>query len=194
MYLFLDAEYGGLEKENYSLLTIYLMMTDDSFNVIGDLSLFLKPDNGIYQVCASAMNVNKIDLVKHDTIAIPYKEGATKLYNWLKTMTDDGKTKTIVVGHGIHGDIEWIVEHLITLGSWEKFTSYRKLDTSVVCQFLKACNLFPIDVSGSLTSLAKYFNVEVDENKTHSADYDVKLTFKVFIALRKLLMGMENCK
>jgi hypothetical protein len=39
---------GGLEREKYSLLSVYLMATDDKFNVIGDLYLYLKPDDGIY--------------------------------------------------------------------------------------------------------------------------------------------------
>ena len=37
--------------------------------------------------------------------------------------------------------------------------------------------MFPEDVSGSLVSW-KYFKISVDENDTHSADYDTKLTFQ----------------
>lgn len=185
MYLFLDNEMGGLERDKYSLLTVYLLATDDKFNVIGDLYLYLKPDDGIYKVCAEAMNVNKIDLVLHDTKAITNKEGATKLYNWLKGLTDDGKTKLTPVGHGVYGDVEWIIWHLISRGSWEKFTSYRKLDTQAVCQFLKACGKFPESVSGSLTSIAKYFGIDVDENACHDAKYDTELTYKVFLKLRE---------
>ena len=47
MYLFLDNEMGGLEKEQYSLLTSYLLATDDNFNVIAELDLRLKPNDGI---------------------------------------------------------------------------------------------------------------------------------------------------
>lgn len=178
---------SGLEREKYSLLTSYLMMTDDRFNVIGDLYLYLRPDDGVYKVCAEAMAINKIDLVLHNQRSITYKEGGTKLYNWLKTLTDGGKVKATVVGHGIHGDVDWITYHLMNRNSWETFTSYRKLDTSSNCQFLKSCGLFPEDVSGSLTSLAKHFNVVVDENQTHDAKYDTQLTFQVFLELRKLL-------
>ncbi len=183
---------GGLEKEKYSLLTVYLMMTDEKFNFIGDLYLFLRPDDGIYRVCAEAMNVNKIDLVLHNTKAIPYKEGATRLYEWLKSMTNGGQIKAIVVGHGVYGDVEWIFEHLISRNSWENFCSYRKLDTSVVCQFLKSCGMFPESVSGSLVSLAKHFNVKFDENSAHDAKYDTELTFSVFMELRKFLMEFKQ--
>ena len=194
MYIFLDNEMGGLERDKYSLLTVYLMATDDKFNFIGDLYLYLKPDDGIYKVCGEAMNVNRIDLKVHDTRAIPYKEGGTKLYKWLSSLTENGKVKATVVGHGIHGDVDWIAYHLMSRATWETFTSYRKLDTSSTCQFLKACGMFPEDVSGSLTSLAKYFNVPIDENQAHDAKYDTELTFQVFMALRKILLPTIETK
>ncbi len=189
-YLFLDAEFGGLEKEKYSLLSVFLKMTDNSFNSVSELYLYLKPDDGIYKVCGEAMNVNRIDLKVHDTRALTYKEGGTKLYEWLRSMTNNGSIKAIVVGHGVYGDVEWILQYLISHGSWEKFCSYRKLDTSVVCQFLKSCGMFPEEVSGSLISLAKYFNIEFDENDCHDAKYDTELTFKVFMALRNVLLNL----
>lgn len=195
MYLFLDNEMGGLEKDKHSLLTVYLMMTDDNYNVISDLYLFLKPEDGVYKVCAEAMAINKIDLVAHDKKAITYKQGGTTLFNWLKQLTDNGKVKATVVGHGIYGDVDWIIYHLISRGSWEVFTSYRKLDTSAVAQFLKSVGLFPESVSGSLVSLAKYYNVDVDENAAHDAKYDTELTYKVFLAMRKEMLHISApCK
>lgn len=180
---------GGLEKDQYSLLTVYLVMTDDNFNILGDLYLYLKPNDGIYKVCARAMEVNKINLVEHDKKAITYKEGATALYNFLSKHTDGGKIKATVVGHGIYGDVEWILHHLISRNSFENFTSYRKLDTSSTCQFLKSVGLFPEDVSGSLVSLAKHFKVTVDESLAHDAKYDTLLTLGVFMAMRKMFIG-----
>ncbi len=164
-------------------------MTDDNFNVIGDLYLYLKPDDEIYKVCARAMEINKINLVLHDTKAISYKEGATTLYTWLSRMTNGGKVKATVVGHGIYGDVEWILHHLMSRNSFENFTSYRKLDTSSTCQFLKSVGMFPEDVSGSLVSLAKHFKVEVDESAAHDAKYDTELTFRVFLAMRRMFVG-----
>ena len=181
---------GGLERDKYSLLTVYLLATDDQFNEIGSLYLHLKPEDGIYRVCGDAMNVNRIDLKVHDRLAITYKEGGTKLYNWLKDLTDNGKNKFTVVGHGVYGDVEWIIYpgNLMSRGSWETFTSYRKLDTQAVCQFLKACRLFPETVSGSLISLAQHFGVQVDESACHDAKYDATLTYQVFLKLRELLV------
>jgi len=192
MYLFLDNEMGGLDKEKYSLLTVYLKMTDDNFNLIGSLYLYLKPEDGIYKVCADAMAINKIDLVEHDKKATTYKLGGTALYNWLKELTDNGKVKATVVGHGIYGDVDWITYHLIGRNSWENFTSYRKLDTSAVAQFLRSVGMIPESVSGSLVSLAKHYNVGVDETSAHDAKYDTELTFRVFLAMRKQLLNVSQ--
>jgi DNA polymerase III alpha subunit (gram-positive type) len=189
MYIFLDNEMGGLEREKCSLLTCYFLATDDNFNVIDNLYLFLRPDDGIYRICGEAMRVNKINLAEHDTKAITYKEGGTKLYKWLYALTDGGKTKAVVVGHGVYGDVEWIIQHLMSRNTWQNFTSYRKLDTQAVCQFLKTCNRFPESISGSLTSIAQYFGIDVDENAAHSAEYDSKLTFQVFLKLREKFLN-----
>lgn len=190
MYIFLDNETGGIGKE-YSLLTTYLIILNDKFEKIDDLYLYLKPDDGVYRVCGPAMAINKIDLSKHDLKALTYKEGGTKLYNWLKGITDDGKIKLVVCGHGIYADVEMIIHYLMSRGSWEKFTSYRKLDTQAVVQFLKACNKFTEDVSGSLESLAIHFGVTVDSDSLHDAKYDTELTVEVFKKLKGNLDGYQ---
>lgn len=192
MYIFLDNEMGGLDKEKYSLLSSYLMIVNDDFQFVDDLYLYLKPDDEIYKVCGEAMNINHIDLKVHDTKAITYKEGATKLYKWLHKATDGGKIKLTPAGHGVYGDIEWLTHYTISRGSWEVFVSYRKLDTQAVVQFLKSCGVFP-EIDGSLESLARHFGIAVNESSLHDAKYDTELTFQVFMKLRKqFLFGQRD--
>lgn len=185
-YIFLDCEMGSVDLE-YSLLSVHIMATDGNFQKIDRLNLLVKPDDGKFVVNGEAMGVNRIDLYSHSLNALPYKESGTILFNWLKSLSDNGADKLIPVGHGAYGDIKFITKYLISRGSWEKFVSYRLLDTSSTCQFLKSCGMFPETVSGGLTSLAEYFNIPVNENNTHTAAYDVELTYQVFMALRKLL-------
>lgn len=193
MFLFIDNEMGGLESDKYSLLTSCLLASADGVSTLEDLYLMLKPDDGIYKVCASAMAINKIDLVEHDRLAIPYKQAGTLLYDWLRILTQDGKEKMTIVGHGVYLDVDWINRHLISKGAWDKFTSYRKIDTQAICQFLKICGYFPEDVSGSLLSLGKHYGIITDEDdkKAHNAKYDAELTMKVFTALRMALPRKE---
>ena len=190
-YIFLDCEMGSVDLE-YSLLSSYFLVVDGNFQKIDELELFVKPDDGKFIVTGEAMGVNRIDLYAHSLKAKTYKEAGTILYKWLDKLTENGKVKFVPVGHGVTGDIKFITKYLISRGSWEKFMSYRVLDTSSVCQFLKSCNMFPEDVSGSLESLAKYFQINQqpgDDVNFHDAKFDTEITFKVFMALRKLLMS-----
>lgn len=82
-YLALDCETGGLEGT--SLLSLYCGVYDESFNLLNELELFLRPKDHIYYVTAEGLGINKIDLVEHEKKAIPYAEGGTLLYNFLRT-------------------------------------------------------------------------------------------------------------
>jgi len=194
-FISLDTELGGIGPE-YSLLTAYFVVLDDQLNFVDDLYLYLKPDNGIYQVCGPSMDINKIDLVEHDKKSITYKDGGTILYNFLKKHSDGGKIKLIPVGHGIYMDVVKIYSTIISRGSWESFVSYRKIDTQGVYQFLKQCNFFPgDDCSGSLKSLAKMLGISFDETQLHDAKADTLLTVYVFrqMALKvKLITDASN--
>lgn len=187
--IFLDVETGGIGPE-YSLLTAYLLATDENFQTLAEFDLKTKPNDGIYKVCGDALNINKIDLSAHDKVAISYKESGTKLYNWLSALTEDGKVKASIVGHNVAGDRNCICQHLINRGSWEKFTSYRLRDTQSAAGFLIDCGLFPSDVSGSLESLAKYFGIEIGE--LHTAKVDTITTMKVYQSLCNMLSDSKK--
>lgn len=184
-YLHMDCEMGGRELK-YSLLTSYFMVTDDKFNVLGELYLETKPDDGDYIVSGQGMAVNRINLQEHDKVALPYKTAKPLLFNFLKRMAVGGLLTP--VGHGVRGDIEHVTDKLISRGSWEQFCTYHFIDTSVVLQFLRACGKMPMDCDGSVSALAKYFNIPID-GTLHDCRFDTKLQAKIlqaFIELGKL--------
>lgn len=178
-FLFCDVETGGIGPD-YSLLTAYFLLTDDKFNAVDDLYLYVKPNDGIYRVCGEAMNVNRIDLKVHDTKAITYREAGTKLYNWIQKHSSDGKDRLVVVGHNVAGDRNKICECLVTRPNWDKFASYRLRDTQTVACFLIDCGLIPNTVSGSLESLSTHFGIKNDENAFHDAKYDTEKTAQLY--------------
>jgi hypothetical protein len=179
-YLILDAEMGGRELK-YSLLTVSFIVTDSSFQKLGELHLYVKPDDGIYIVNGEGMRVNGIDIAKHDEIAQPYKLAKPILYNFLRY---HGSTERLTpVGHGVRGDIKHIQDKLISVGSWEQFCTYHYIDTSVVLQFLRACGKMPMQVDGSLEALAKYFKIYQkagDDAQYHTAKFDAEINTYVF--------------
>lgn len=184
-YIAFDCETGGLEAGVHSLLTVYFVVFDRNFRVLGDLDLKIKPDKGQnYVVSAEAMGVNKINLVDHDKVAIPLSQAKSDLYNFLQAHNPDGKTKLIPVGHNVYFDEEFVCATLISKGNWHKSCSYRRLDTGVVLQFLKLTKTLPVDITGSLQSIAEYFNIPKN-GELHDAKVDTVLTVKVLRAMLK---------
>jgi len=178
-YLHLDCEMGGREL-NFSLLTAYFMVTDEDCKPLGELYLHVKPDDGTYIVSGQGMAVNGINLQEHDKIAIPYKQAKGLLFNFLKL---HATVKLTPVGHGVRGDIDHIIDKLISEGSWEQFCTYHYVDTSVVLQFLRACGKMPLNTDGSVMALANYFHIPVDGD-LHDAAVDTKVTCEI---LRKMI-------
>jgi len=176
-YLHLDCEMGGRDLK-YSLLTAAFIVTDDQFKVLGSVYLKVKPDDGDYIVSGQGMLVNKINLQEHDRVALPYKQAKPLLYDFLKA--HGAGCRLTPVGHGVKGDIQHILDKLISEGSWEQFCTYHYIDTSVVLQFLRACGKMPQDTDGSVQALAKYFGCNILPEKLHDALYDAELTSLVY--------------
>lgn len=186
-YLVLDTETGGFEGT--SLLTACFTVVDEVFNERDHLLLEMKPEDGKYVVTAEALRINGIDLKAHDVRALTYKEAGTKLYNFLNGNSILGSEKLIPVGHNVMFDILKIQEFLMSKGTWNKFVSYRTLDTGTIARACIAAGLLPLSVSGSLSSIAEHFNINT--SAAHSADGDVIMTTMV---LEKLLELMRNGK
>ena len=176
-YLVLYTESGSRHAES-TLLTAYFMVMNVEFQVLGDLYLQLKPEpNEHYIVDAQGMGVNKINLIDHDKVSVTCKQAKTSLYDFLKKMSNG--ERLVPVGHAIKGDILRVCDKLISEGSWEQFCTYHYIDTSVVLQFLRACGKLPLDTDGSVSALADYFGIKVDD-PLHDARVDTLITAKIF--------------
>lgn len=187
LYLPMDNETGGL-ADNVSLLSTYLEVVDEQFNVIDSLELYVKPNDGVYLVEAGGLDINKIDLVRHDKIAITYSEAGQKLFHFLKKNSKDGEIKLIPVGKNVQFDVSGLQKHLLGKKTMDKFVSYRLLDITAIALGLQIKGKLPADLSLSLFSLGEYFCVlnQVAGN-AHEAKYDTKLTMLVFKQLLELM-------
>jgi oligoribonuclease (3'-5' exoribonuclease) len=181
-FLAFDVEAGGTEVE-HSLLSVYFAVIDEDLKTVyGELDLLVKPDNGNYVMTAQALEVNKINIIEHDKVAITESKAGTLLYNFLKTHAPNGTVKLIPLGHNIAFDVDFIKKHLLNK-SFNQFVSYRMLDTSAIVQFLKLRGSIPRDLAGSLSEIATHFGVSTLDNVAHTAKGD---TWMVIEILRKL--------
>lgn len=193
-YIALDTETGGIGEET-SLLTAYFSILDENLEQTDELYLELRPADGVYKVKGDAMKINGIDLVKHDESAISYKEGGTKLYDFLSWRkpakkeldTDKNAGKLIALGQNVKFDILKITNNLIHTDSWHQFVSYRTLDTAVIAGFLIDAGKLPPTINAGLASMAEYFGVGAQSEFDHDARHDTKLTIAVYKKLLEIV-------
>src|SRR6266436_5622023 len=128
-YLAIDNETGGLGE--VSLLTSYFAVLDANLRILDDLYIYLKPSDGVYRIEPQALAINGINLIEHDKVAETQSMAGQKLFRFLKLHSSDGTDKLIPLGHNVTFDVIGIHNGLLNRAIFEKFTSYRKLDTAV---------------------------------------------------------------
>ena len=183
-FIAFDNETGGVAPET-SLLTVYFAILDDNLNQIDELDLYLKPNDGKpYIVEAGGLEVNKIDLIAHDKIAMPYSAGGQLLVNLLRKHAI-GKEKLTPLGHNVPFDIAGVNNHLLGAKTWNQFVSYKIQDTQQNASFLQRKGLYPADKSVRLQTLIEHFNIQVP-GELHTSKYDTLCTVEVYKALLRL--------
>jgi DNA polymerase III alpha subunit (gram-positive type) len=184
MYLALDTESGGIPKE-CSLLTAYFAALDKDLNTIASLDLKMKPDNGMYVVEAQGMDVNRINLIEHDKVAVTCKEAATLIWKFLNAQSFGGQNKLIPLGHNVTHDISFINTHTISRKAWEAFVRYHVLDTTTLALACQLKGKLPADLYIGLGYLAEYFKAPAFE--AHTAKGDTEATIFVAKSLMNLM-------
>jgi DNA polymerase III alpha subunit (gram-positive type) len=183
-YIAFDNETGGINPTT-TLLTTYFAILDAKLNKIDELELFLKPnDNEPYVVEAEGLFVNKINLIEHDKTAITFSTGGQQLVKFLKKHHVTGEFLT-PLGHNVPFDIQGINNHLLGQKTWNQFVSYKAQDTQVIAAFMQRKGYLPMDMSMSLFSLVKYFNIDLVGDQ-HTSKYDTLATVEVYKSLLRL--------
>jgi DNA polymerase III alpha subunit (gram-positive type) len=180
---------GGTNPKT-SLLTLYGMVLDPKLQIIDTIDLKIKPNNGIYHVTAKAMEVNQIDIIKHDAEALPLQQAA-KLFETFACNHSIGFDKMIPTGHNLSLDIRFCKRYFLKTSEnaegnyWNRFFSHRRLDTATMAHALILAGKLPSTLECSLGSLANHFGY--DYEGAHDAEFDAKLTLKILEQLIKLM-------
>lgn len=168
LYLPFDTETGGL-REDVALLSAHFAACDDKLNIIDELDLFMKPNDGHYLVTARALEINKIKLIEHDQIALTYSEAGAKLRDFLWKHSMNGKVKLIPIGKNVGFDCLKVTNNILGAKTWNQFVSYRLYDITTMVIMLKRKKLLPMEAPDSLEELAHYFQVPIE---AHTAKGD----------------------
>jgi hypothetical protein len=186
-FLAFDCESGGI-GEDISLLTAHFAVCDGKWNIIDELSLALKPKevdgtgSAIYKVTATALEINKINLIQHNKEAITKAEAGQQLRSFLwKYKPKEGFL--IPMGKNIGGDVDWVNNHILGNAEWRKYVSFKTYDLTSLITFLKRTRKLPQDAPESLEGMAKFIGFNF---VPHTADGDTHAGIAVCSYLESL--------
>jgi DNA polymerase III epsilon subunit-like protein len=204
MYLAFDTETTGINANKNNLLTACFIVTDDNLIEIDRLNLSLKHYD--YNVSIKAMEINKIDLIKHHYDSVDIKSARNSLLDFLKkhknkaidseSESRSSYNKTFTpIGHNVTFDINFIKNSgLLTENEYMSFISFNSLDTICIAQYLKLTGDLPKKQSISLINLCKYYGIEasVNTNSYHTAEYDIEMTLQLLRKFKSINVKLIN--
>jgi len=179
-YIAFDTETTGLDVNINNLLTACFIVLDSNLIELDRLNISLKSEN--YTINAKAMEVNKIDIVKHDQTSKDLIDTKAQLINFLK------KNKTnfylTPIAHNAAFDIGFIKKLLGV--HYNNYFSYNSVDTIVIANFLKMCGKLPEQQPVSLSKLSEYYGLggsvpqrQIGKEAFHTSEYDTEMTVKL---------------
>lgn len=177
-YIAFDCETTGV-NDNCNLLTVSFLILDENLNEKDALNLSLRQNNG-YHIFPKALEINKIDIIKHHNTSLDLIDARKKLLEFLTK--NKVQFKLIPIGHNIQFDIKFIKHSgLLTEFEYNNFISCNPLDTLSIAQFLKLSGKLHDKQSLSLVNLCSSLKLKLheDEHLEHSSEYDIKMTIKL---------------
>ena len=174
-YICFDTETTGLDPIKNNLLTVCFVILDDKLQELTRFSYNIKHDE--YTLSTKAMTVNKINLIEHEKNALTIKEANKNLITRLKKL--NAEYRLVPIAHNISFDISFIKNSgLLPENEYSKYISYNGLDTIVLCQFSKLTGVLPSDLSISLMSLCKHFDIDYT-GELHTCETDILITIEI---------------
>jgi len=194
LYIPMDTETGGRDPKKTDLLTVYMGVMDENFQLVDEIELKVKPDGGrLPNVEQEALNVNKIDIAKHlaDPETITYSEAKVKIVTMLKKhLKKNGRYSNLVpMGHNVTFDFGYLQEYILPKEEWEKILHYRYVDTMPIVNFFKDCGWFPREL-GNLGSVVDYLGVP--RRNAHSAKDDTLMCVDSYKAMLAIMASKKE--
>jgi DNA polymerase III epsilon subunit-like protein len=203
MYLAFDTETSGLDPTKHNLLTVCFIVLNDNLVEIDRLNLNIKYNE--YNITIKAMEINKIDLIKHHNCSssVDLKTARSLLLDFLKknkrsqfnSSLSYGYNLFTPIGHNVSFDINFIKGcGLLSEYEYHSYISFNCVDTICIAQFLKLTGEIPRKQSISLSNLCSYYNIktEGDSESYHTAEYDIVMTLHLLRKFKKLNENIMN--
>lgn len=184
--LVLDTETGGLDPNEFSILSVGAVIWDDGALgqeidlPIAEASIVTDPES---------LSINQINPKKHLLTAIPVDQAIAHFTSYLKRnfpALAQGE-KITLVGHNVAFDIGFL-RRFFRLGNerFEDYFSHRTVDTATILKFLMLAGRVSLDSPNS-TAAFDYFGVKISNRERHTALADARATAKLLSAMLTLI-------
>jgi len=203
MYLAFDTETTGIDAVKNNLLTVCFIVLNDNLVEIDRLNLNIKYNE--YNISVRAMEINKIDLIKHHNSrnSVDLKTARSMLLDFLRknkkahsnSSLSYGYNLFTPIGHNVSFDINFIKGcGLLSEYEYNSYISFNCVDTICIAQFLKLTGEIPKTQSISLVNLCSYYNIKSEENTEsyHTAEYDIVMTLHLLRKFKTLNGNIIN--
>ena len=179
--LVIDTETTGLSPNYNKTLTVGMLLVDvekDFLDILDSNHFFIKHSN--YNSSPEAQAVHKINIEKHDKIAIPPQEACQKINSFIEK---NELQKTPLVGHNFQFD-RGFLNALFDQGETNHKFHYKYEDTMWIWRNLQRAGSVPYHLNSTLKTLADFF--KVDYTKAHDALADCNITAEIYRKLMSL--------
>lgn len=179
--IFIDTETTGLSPKKHQILTIGMVITDENLKPVFEKEYLVRKESWS-EVNPFALRVNKIDLSKHNPIAVPEKKACERIIEDIEKVTGQ-KTQNTAIGHNLRFDMNFLGP-MFERHEFDFPFSYDFEDTMHMAKELissgKACLC-----NAKLGTVCKHFRYPVD--KFHNALEDVKATTFIYKKMKILI-------
>lgn len=189
-FLGFDIETGGFDKKNHTITEVYFAIWDENWNLLEDLQMFMKNDNGEIVGEQEAFDITGIDPEKQliDPNTLTYTEARKKLTEMLsRHKIPKKRVHYRYLGQNIVAfDIPFMEEQGFFTAEQAKKAGigHNSLDTTAIVTWLKEMDMLPSNV-GSISSLIDYFGLP--KGTAHRAKDDVHMQKEIYIKLCNLM-------
>lgn len=192
--LFVDVETGGINPKEHSLLQVGLVLWKDG-KIKDEEIINVKHDS--YNVTSKALEINGIDLTKHQKRAVKPYVVPKKIQDFLarnfKTKDSNYRPdsrfkedKVVIGGHNTSFDAGFLKENYRTHPfNYGDHFSYREVDTSAILKYLYHSGVIDEKVK-SLDDALEYFDVDIERPDEHNALNCSLATAKLYNVLIEL--------
>lgn len=207
--LWIDFETGGIETYRSSPLSCAMLGVVDGVEVGW---MYVQIRQAPFHITEEAMKINKLDLETPGLSFEEFRKVYFKFINqWFYGGTDwsragkgfyPGNIKAnkdnmpLFCGHNTFFDRQVLQQCLGGLPDVSKYDGiyYHRIDTMVLANTLQDCGILAKGENLKLETVCKILEVESEPGEFHNALTDIKMTFKAYQKMKKIIMQKGEIK